>query len=262
MVRAYTRYGNVKHTLNVFMSMMSKLLHHKYKLAILASLLLSTAVCIGMLILRMLYTREWTHALLVWNLFLAWIPLMFSFAAHSLYAKRTFLGYLSVLVFAVAWLVFFPNALYVITDLVHLQPQVNVPLWFDLILIVSFAWTSYLLGIVSLYLMQSLVADSLGTWSGWLFAVITLGLGSIGVYFGRFLRWNSWDLFLNPQPLVTSIWNGLNNPLAYPRTLVFSILFSLFFISTYITMFTLTLLPQERQNNLISRSNVPHRING
>ncbi len=222
-------------------------LHYKPKLAAFASLGLATALCAAMLVVRLMYAREWTHIGLAWNLFLAWIPLLLSLAAHGLYARRTVLGYVSMAACAIVWLLFFPNALYVVTDLLHLWPKNNVPIWFDLVMILSFAWTSYLLGIVSLYLMQSVVSDSFGKWTGWLFVIITLGLGSLGVYLGRFLRWNSWDVFFQPASLMQSMWDGMRDPLAHPRTLVFSLLFALFFISSYLTLFTLTLLPQERR---------------
>lgn len=94
--------------------------------------------------------------------------------------------------------------------------------------------------------MQSIVFESLGKWASWLFVITVLGLSSVGIYLGRFLRWNSWDIFLQPHSLIASVWEGLSNPLAHPRTLVFSMLFTLFFISTYLTLFTLTRLPQEQ----------------
>ncbi len=225
----------------------AKLIQRK-QVATLASLILTSALCAAIILARFIYSGTQTYRFLVWNLFLAWIPLGCAWAAQSFYQKKTTICYLLVLICAVTWLIFFPNSLYVMTDLLHLQPRDNIPHWFDLVMILSFAWAGYLLGIVSLRLMQAIVAKSLGKWASWLFVIATLSLGSLGIYFGRYLRWNSWDLIMQPAPLLASIWARLSHPLAHPRTIVFSLLFSLFFISTYFTISALAALQQEQGN--------------
>ena len=99
------------------------------------------------------------------------------------------------------WLAFFPNAPYILTDFLHLGSMGDiVPGWYDVLLLYWFAWTGLILGIVSLYLMQEIVTRGLGTAAGWVFVVVAAGLGSFGIYLGRFLRWNSWDLVRRPGP--------------------------------------------------------------
>ncbi len=94
---------------------------------------------------------------------------------------------------AALWLVFFPNAPYIITDLLHLSAQDGVPVWYDLILLSAFAWTGAMLGMISLGLMHVLVARVAGGAWSWIFVLGVLMLSGFGVYLGRFPRWNSWD---------------------------------------------------------------------
>ena len=111
-----------------------------------------------------------------------------------------------------------------------------MPYWYDLILLVAFAWTSLLLGLISLLVMQALVRRAAGPAASWLFAFGVLGLSGFGVYLGRFQRWNSWDLFFNPRSLLLEIWNLVRHPLANREALVFSVLFSVFVVSTYLIL--------------------------
>src|SRR5262249_22497374 len=122
---------------------------------------------------------------------------------------------------AVVWLVFFPNAPYLITDIIHLRPRAYAPFWFDLIVLVAFAWTGFILGLVSLVLMQEVIRSFAGGLVSWLFAFIALALSSFGIYLGRFLRWNSWDLLLNPFALLGEILRGARHPLLHIQPLCF-----------------------------------------
>ena len=89
------------------------------------------------------------------------------------------------------WFLFFPNAPYIITDLIHLRVRDAVPIWYDAALLFSFAWNGLILGFVSLWVVQSLVTHRWGATAGWLLALGTLIAGGFGIYLGRFLRWNS-----------------------------------------------------------------------
>ncbi len=108
-----------------------------------------------------------------------------------------------------------------------------MPWWYDLILVTTYALTGVFLGLVSLYLMQSLVSRAFGVALSWVFTLGVLALSGFGVYLGRFPRWNSWDLLTDPSKLLAYIWNGLSNPFANSRTFVFSILFSLCLAAMY-----------------------------
>ena len=96
------------------------------------------------------------------------------------------------------WLLFLPNAPYIVTDFVHLTARSTVPLWFDGVELSAFAWTGMLLGFVSLYLVHAVARHRFGGTAGWLGVLAVLGLVSAGVYLGRVKRWNSWDLITQP----------------------------------------------------------------
>jgi uncharacterized membrane protein len=207
---------------------------HRYhrQISLAASLIFASALCAVLLALRIAYTRGLVYTNLAWNLFLAWLPVISSFAAYNLYRRGLSFCTLLVAGSAFIWLLFFPNAPYLLTDILHLKPS-NVPLWYDLILLVAFAWTGTFLGLVSLYMMQTVVYRMTGALASWLFAVGTLAAGSFGIYLGRFLRWNSWDIFTNPGMIWRDILERLRSPWAHPQTFAFSALFFLFLVSAY-----------------------------
>ena len=224
----------------------SRALIRRYRqLAVLASLAFASAICLAMLAARVVYSANLSFSFLAWNLFLAWLPLLCSLFAYNAYKRRSRLSWLVVAGCALAWLLFFPNAPYILTDLMHLRPRPDVPLWFDVLLVIAFAWTGLFLGLISLSLMQALVRRAAGTLASWGFALGVLSLSGFGIYIGRFLRWNSWDVFLSPGGLMADLLDAAQHPLLHARSLVFSGLFSLFLLSAYIMFVALTHLQVE-----------------
>jgi len=224
-------------------------LRHSRQLGVLASLVLLTLLCIGLLVLRVVHSHHFTYAWLWWNIFLAWLPLGFAVIAHQAYARHSRLSWFLVFGCAVIWLAFFPNAPYLVTDIIHLQHRSDAPFWFDLILFVSIAWTGCFLGLVSLFLMQEIVRRAAGAAVSWLFALATLGLSGLGIYLGRFLRWNSWDLFFDPTRIFGSLFDGLRHPAAHSQTIVFSVIFAVFLGSMYLMLVSLMYLRQDEQSS-------------
>ncbi len=128
---------------------------------------------------------------------------MLAAVAYRIATRRSALARLMVVPTAIVWLLFFPNAPYLVTDFVHLgQFHDNVPGWYDVMLIAWYAWTGLMLGVVSLRLMQEIVTRAAGSTAGWVLVAVVTALGSIGTYLGRFLRWNSWNVFQASSPSV------------------------------------------------------------
>ncbi|HYE72884.1 MAG TPA: DUF1361 domain-containing protein, partial [Blastocatellia bacterium] len=205
------------------------------------------SLCISILGVRMVYTGSYRYIFLVWNLFLAWLPVVGALTSYNLSNRTSKRVWLPVCLCACLWLLFLPNAPYLITDLVHLKARNDFLYWFDLVMFISFAWTGIFLGLVSLYLMQEVVKKVASVWASWVFVVIVIGLSSFGIYLGRFPRWNSWDIATQPTILMADIWERVTHPVAHLQTFAFSGLFSLFLLTTYLMLLAATYLRNERE---------------
>jgi uncharacterized membrane protein len=179
------------------------------------------------------HTRSITFLFLVWNLFLAWVPYCISLTLERLPFRWLKLPSLCV------WLVFFPNAPYLVTDLLHVHYRPGVPLWYDTLMLFSFAWTGLLLGFLSLMEVQRFLEKKLP--QRWVYFIVAaaIGLGAFGVYLGRYQRWNSWDLLLNPYQLFWDSIAVLAHPLAYLGTFGLAVMLAGMLGVVYLTLRTL-----------------------
>jgi uncharacterized membrane protein len=202
--------------------------HSLYPIAL--SSLLACVIFAG----RVYLSRSWTYHFLIWNLFLAWVPYVCSLWAAWLHQRHPGRWWY-LLIPCSLWLIFFPNAPYIVTDLLHLRERPHVPMWYDIGLLVTFAWTGCFLGFISLRTMQTLVKDFVGRIASWAFAFVVLGLSGIGIYLGRFQRFNSWDLFLNPGEVLTDVVSWLIHPRHHLQTFGVSILFTTILVVCYLT---------------------------
>ncbi len=196
----------------------------KYK-SLLLSLVIISLFSVVLVATRAIYSGQINYIFLVWNLFLAWLPLLFAWLA-LLWKRRPLLALAALFL----WLLFFPNAPYLVTDLIHLRSIPPVPLWYDLILLFDFALMGLFLGFTSLTMVQNLVRGRFGSTISWAFVLLVLALSGLGVFVGRFLRWNSWDLLLRPVPLLENIAAHL----VEPRTIVVSGLLALLLLFAYL----------------------------
>lgn len=194
----------------------------------------SSALCVMLFFVRLEWSGSLFYIFLGWNLFLAWIPFLCSLLLTEANAvKRS--KYLQFVLFF-CWLVFFPNSPYIITDLFHLKQKMGVPLWFDLVLILSFAWNGLLLGFASLFEIQCFLKKYYKSSTVNIFIVLLMVLCSFGIYLGRYPRWNSWDIVSNPYNLFVDIFNILIHPLNNTRMVGVTFFFSLFLIAGYWTL--------------------------
>jgi uncharacterized membrane protein len=180
--------------------------------------LLAASSCFScvLVLLRILHTGKPMFIWMIWNLFLAYVPYGLSTWLTLSSAKPSYrLASWRFRLPALIWLLFVPNTFYILTDLYHLIDcrDSRVPSWFDLSLIFSFAWNGLLLGVLSVRQMQKLLAPAIG--DGWsrLFVYLVLMLSALGVYAGRYLRFNSWDVVTNPFGLMVDMGRLLIHPL-------------------------------------------------
>lgn len=184
-----------------------------YETLVLAALSLS---CLSLSVFRIVYSDSRLFIFLNWNLFLAFIPWLFSslLMLYPRFQKKKVI----VVLLLFFWLLFFPNAPYILTDLFHLRLRSTMPIWFDLVLILSFAWTGLLFGFMSLWDIEKILATFVNKKLIPLFSIVLLFMGSFGIYMGRYLRWNSWDIIREPLVLLYDISDRIINPLHHPTT--------------------------------------------
>lgn len=210
--------------------------HHPQLRAVLRTLALVSALGTAILLARVVVTGQFRQLYLVWNLFLAWVPLFLALRVEELDRARDG-GPRGVKFWALslAWLLFLPNAPYLFTDLIHITRVPATRIWTDLVMVLVFALPGLVLGFLALQRMQALVARRRGVVTGWLFAAGVVGLSGFGVYLGRFERWNTWDVLVNPFHLLADAANWLN-----PRALLFTASFSVFLFSAHAILHALT----------------------
>jgi uncharacterized membrane protein len=175
--------------------------HHRYNETLL--LMVMTAFCVFASLFRIAYTRELSYIGLNWNLFLAFVP--WALSSLLIIRPRFQNNRLIMLSMLTTWLLFYPNAPYILTDLFHLRERIGMPIWYDMMLIMSFAWTGLLFGFFSLWDIEAIIAKRYHIRQSMIIPVVLLFIGSFGVYLGRELRWNSWDLLTRPQLVLSDI---------------------------------------------------------
>ena len=231
-------------------------------------LLIFSIMSVILVIIRIQYSNSIYYLFMIWNLILAWIPLGLSFAINAIIERnrplendiqtenkkkqnkeelrskkiisskisKTPFKVIIVIILFIIWLLFFPNTLYIVTDLFHLNTSyyVEVPRWYDLILLMSFVWSGLLLGFMSLNMIHTIIHRYKGRIWGWISVALIILVSSLGIYIGRYERWNSWDVFLSPQELFVDIFTKILNPLTYPGIYGVTIVFSVFFFMSYL----------------------------
>jgi uncharacterized membrane protein len=224
-----------------------------------AALVFASLVSSTLIASRAAFTGNPRYLFLVWNLFLAWLPLVFAIMARDDFRERNQKSPAGFKLYGlcVLWLLFFPNAPYICTDLVHLTNRFIQHFWLDLAVILSCAFTGLILGMLSLYLMHSLVTQRFGKIKGWLFVISVSGLSSFGIYLGRFLRFNSWHVLTRPDELFHGISFAAKAQLTDPRSFAFLAFFSAFTLICYVMLYAMAHLPTAMQLQRNMKSNDP-----
>lgn len=187
-------------------------------------LLFTFALLLG----RIVYAQRLTFIFIPWNLFLAALPLYFAFKLQSSGARG-----IKAWVLIALWLLFFPNSMYIVTDLFHLRQHGNVPLWYDLLILVSAAITGIIMGFASLRQVERfLMAKVSVRYMRWIVLFIFMLCG-YGIYIGRYLRWNSWDIVTQPFALLSDMLYHIAHPLRSIECWMLTILFGIWMYLLY-----------------------------
>jgi uncharacterized membrane protein len=198
----------------------------------LVSLTILTFLCLGLFIGRVFLAGDFHFLFIPFNLALAWASIFFAaLLASQLKAIRWQSGQ-NILLTAL-WLIFLPNAWYVLTDFIHVNAAGEVSELYDIVLMFSLTVCGFTLGFASLYIIHlELLKRLKEARANWIIAGVLL-LSSFGIYLGRDLRWNSWDVISNPGGLLLNVSDRVVDPLGHPRALNVTILFFILLCATY-----------------------------
>ncbi|MGB1216350.1 MAG: DUF1361 domain-containing protein [Saprospiraceae bacterium] len=169
---------------------------------------------------------------LVWNLFLAWLPYLVAFFLPSIYKYFGSSKAIAALIILI-WLFFYPNAPYIITDFVHFRHRTGIPYWLDICMIASFAGTGMMLGLLSMFYVEKFLKSIMNP--VWAMAIVLscIPLSGLGIWIGRYQRWNSWDVVTRPWDLVKDVWLHISSPIQHAESLGIAVAFTLIIGMSY-----------------------------
>lgn len=192
-----------------------------------------TAVSVGFFVVGAVANRSLQFDYLLWNLFLAWLPLVLVvFLIRNL--RRHLWSSWQPLVLTLLWLLLLPNSFYMISDFVHIQDVVRESLLYDVVMFTSFIFTAALLGFSSLYMVHSQLRQRLSQHISSTLVGSILLLCSFAIYLGRDLRWNSWDVLVNPAGILFDISDHLIHPFQHGDMFTSTLYFFVLLGSLYV----------------------------
>ncbi|TLV01052.1 DUF1361 domain-containing protein [Dyadobacter luticola] len=208
---------------------LARYLQGNQKVALLAFV---SVVAMTLLSVRILI-EDWGFIFLAWNLFLAWVPLLFIKWVWEKEAKQS-LPFWQLAIFLTIWLLFFPNAPYIITDLKHLRAVPEHMIWYDALMIFTFSVAGFLTGLYSIRIVHRIIVRRWNEQLAWMVISVSMLASGFGVFLGRYGRWNSWDIVTQPGSLARGILASLRDPLAIKHTISFSFVLMLLYFAFHI----------------------------
>ena len=198
--------------------------------------LLMASLCFSVMLVitRIIFTGHITYIFMIWNLFLGYIP--YGITRRIIRNPWVIEKKLLLSLALGGWLLFIPNTFYILTDLFHLEEFDTAPKWFDLLLLFSFAWNGLLLGIISIRKVEQIVEWAVNRKLSLLLVFAVMWLNAFGVYIGRYLRYNSWDVITKPFSLFSELFTILTHPISYRMEWSMIMGYALFMTLLYITI--------------------------
>lgn len=189
---------------------------------------------VGLWFVAALRNNSWDYAYLAWNLFLAWIPLGLMLWLEKVLRRKLWSSWQALLI-TIAFVSFLPNTFYLTTDIIHLREVPRVDIVFDIVMLMSFVICAFMLGLISVYILHVELRKRLSTIKSWSLLMALLLLVSFAIYIGRDLRWNTWDILLNPASILFEVSDRLLAPTQHPELFSTTIGFFVLIASTYVT---------------------------
>lgn len=183
------------------------------------SLLFSSFISEAIFGYRVIHDHSVYFDYLTWNLVLSWIPFLLAIRI-TLVLKRKLWSSWEAIILSFLWIVFLPNSFYMISDFIHLQNLSQANIIFDTLMLTSFIYTGVVLGFSSLYLIHIDLKKRMSPRASATFISLTLFISSVAIYFGRDLRWSSWNVFTNPGGLLFDMSNAIAHLSNYPDLII------------------------------------------
>lgn len=225
----------------------------------LRNFLIIISILYGMIVFK---EYKLNREFMIWNVFLAWIPFIISSYIYKIIQHKQKGKYIFIIfLLSFLWLIFYPNTIYLFTDLMHFsdhkfyipnpnyglkigQSKIlfndNFDIWKDFFIMIIGAWLGYLLGFVSLYLNAQCVRKKFNDFISWIFVIIVSILSGFGIYIGRFIRLNSWDI-LNYNKILDILNNNINE-----KSIKFTILFFSLSMILYLMLYFLINIKKDK----------------
>ncbi len=191
------------------------------------TLVLATVVSLILYVAMVQHSGQLVFQYLVWNLFLAWIPLGLVAVLLWLLKRHAWSAWLPLIV-TLLWLAFLPNSFYMVTDFIHLRTVYSGDIVPAAVLFTAFVFTGLLLGYTSLYFVHHELRRRMAPRIAFGWVAVIVAICSFAIYIGRDLRWNSWDVLTNPAGLLFDLSDHVVHPGRYgdllPQTVSFFVL--------------------------------------
>lgn len=212
-----------------------------FTVQLLGLLFFSSAISLVLLAARFVVTDSYKFWFLAWNLLLAWLPLLFALGLRLNLQKMPWKSWQNVGL-SILWFGFLPNSFYIISDLIHLQSSGETSLLFDVAMITSFVINGLILGYMSVYIVHRQLLKRLSARiSNAMIGFVFFSCG-FAIYLGRYLRWNTWDLIINPAGILFDLSERVINPIIHAETYLITLVFSAVLISVYAVIYELVKL--------------------
>lgn len=211
--------------------MLDRLIPARYR-PLARALLLSNLVSLVLFAIRVFGADSFRFGFMFWNLLLGALPLLFAIVLVKSLRQRAWVSWQN-LGLTFLWFSFLPNSFYILTDYIHIHLTGEINILFDVVLFFSCIFNAYVFGYWSLYLVhRELLRRLKPQHANWL-VIATLFVCSFGIYLGRYLRWNTWDVIVHPFGLLFDVSDRLANPVSHPQLLTTTLTFFMLLGSIY-----------------------------
>ncbi len=201
------------------------------RLKIVTMLIFASTLSVALVCYRIQQTKNLVFIFLIWNLILATIPYVIGLYLYTKRNQQSSILQWSILFFI--WLIFLPNAPYILTDLIHLKVRGNFPLILDLIMLLFYAWIGLMMCLYSIKDIQQIILIKYGKKWSTVFTYIIPFVCAFGVYVGRFLRYDSWQLISNFDTVMVDILKHIVFPQEHINAIAFTLLLGTFILFAF-----------------------------